>query len=114
MSHQVKNIYPRPGDPMPMITDIESAPVPSGEELLHSEWYGTADVPEPIFPPIASYFVVLASDAAVTLPAAEAALLTRIAEVAASYAQTHNHDNQSELFRLANEWRIEWKHKPRT
>ena len=73
-----------------VITDIESAPVPAGEELLH---YG--------------YNVV-------TLPAAEAALLTRIAEVAASYAQTHNHDNRSELFRLAGEWRREWKHKPRT
>jgi len=46
---------------------------------------------------------------AVTLPAGEAALLTRIAEVAASYGHTHNHDDRSELFRLAREWRQEWR-----
>ena len=82
----------------PLPTDIESAPVPAGEELLH---YG--------------YNVV-------TLPAAEAALLTRIAEVAGELRNPEPEtkmtlvrlDRLYELTKLTNEWRIEWKHKPRT
>ena len=65
----------------PLPTDIKSAPVPAGEELLHYEYN------------------------VVTLPAAEAALLTRIAEVAVEYSISHNYDKRKELFRLAKEWR---------
>ena len=82
----------------PLPTDIESAPVPAGEELLH---YG--------------YNVG-------TRPAAEAALLTRIAEVAGELRNPEPEtkmtlvrlDRLYELTKLTNEWRIEWKHKPRT
>ena len=61
--------------------DTASAPVPAEEEQLHSE-----------------YNVVV-------LPADEAALLVRIAEVAVEYSISHNYDKRSELFRLAKEWR---------
>ena len=82
--------------------EVGTGPVPAEEEELRLKWYGTEDIPELIFPPTASYPVVV-------LPAGEAALLTRIAEVAASYGHTHNHDDRSELFRLAREWRQEWR-----
>ena len=73
----------------------KSAPVPAGEELLH---YGHN---------------------VVTLPAAEAALLTRIAEVAGELRNPEPEtkmtlvrlDRLYELTKLTNEWRIEWKHK---
>ena len=73
---------------VPLANDIESAPVPASKELLHSGY--------------------------VTLPAAEVALLTRIAEVAAQYSRKHLPVYRLELFRLANEWRIEWKNKHHT
>ena len=41
----------------------------------------------------------------VVLPAGEAALLVRIAEVAVEYSISHNYDKRKELFRLAKEWR---------
>ena len=68
-------------------TNIESALVPASEELLHSRY--------------------------VTLPAAEVALLTRIAEVAARYSQKHLFVYRLELFQLANEWRKEWQNSER-
>jgi len=80
------------------MNNTASAPVPAEEEELRLKWYGTADIPELTFPPIASYPVV-------TLPAGEAALLTRIAEVAVEYSISHNYDKRKELFRLAKEWR---------
>src|SRR3989337_232004 len=99
------------------MNNAASAPVPAEEEELRLKWYGTADIPELTFPPIASYPVITLRVSeetltatfppivVVTLPAGEAALLTRIAEVAVEYSISHNYDKRKELFRLAKEWR---------
>ena len=50
----------------------------------------------------------------VTLPAGEAALLVRIAEVASEYERYRTWTAESELFRLAKEWRQEWRNKRNT
>src|SRR3990170_5284498 len=75
-----------------------------------------------LFPAVAP--VVLASQQdAVTLPAdfavsaqsnGEAALLVRIAEVASEYERYRTWTARNELFRLAKEWRQEWRHKRHT
>ena len=67
--------------------------------------YPISDIPAVTLP---------AGEASVTMAAGEAAILTRIAEFAASYGHTHNHDDRSELFRLAREWRQEWRNKRNT
>ena len=89
---------------------------------LHSEWHGilmtgshgTADVPEPAFPPTALY-------PAITLPAGEASLLTRIAEVAEELTFPEKEKSMKkhmsewyELVSLVSEWRREWRHKRNT
>ena len=48
---------------------------------------------------------------AVTLPAGEAAMLVRIAEVASEYERYRTWTAESELFRLAKEWRTNWRTK---
>ena len=48
---------------------------------------------------------------AVTLPAGEAAMLVRIAEVASEYERYRTWTAESELFRLAKEWRTNWRMK---
>ena len=122
---------PDPHARMPGFPDTRSAPVPTGEELLHLEdnmetqapyvinttrypLNGTtfsylpevhgavklSDVPAPT-PPIASYPVVV-------LPAAEAEILRRIAEVATEYNRLRLWETRKELFRLAEDWRKTW------
>ena len=48
---------------------------------------------------------------AVTLPAGEAAMLVRIAEVASEYERTHDIFMRGTLFKLAREWRTNWRTK---
>ena len=50
----------------------------------------------------------------VVLPAGEAAMLVRIAEVASEYERYRTWTAESELFRLAREWRQEWRNKRHT
>ena len=63
-----------------------------------------------LFPAVAP--VVLASQQdAVTLPAGEVAMLVRIAEVASGYERYRTWTARNELFRLAKEWRTNWRIK---
>ena len=50
----------------------------------------------------------------VVLPAGEAAMLVRIAEVASEYERYRTWTARNELFRLAKEWRQEWRNKRNT
>ena len=75
-----------------------------------------------IYDTMEEFLCTLKEPSPVTLPAAEAALLTRIAEVAGELRNPEPEtkmalvrlDRLYELTKLTNEWRIEWKHKPRT
>ena len=89
--------------------EVGTGPVPAEEEELRLKWYGTEDIPELIFPPTASY-------PAVTLPAGEASLLTRIAEVAEELTFPEKEKSMKkhmsewyELVSLVSEWRQEWR-----
>ena len=74
-----------------------------------TEWHGTADAPLPD-----PHARMPGFPSMVTLPAAEAALLTRIAEMADEYSRLRLWEIRKELLRLLKQWRKEWKHKPHT
>ena len=85
--------------------------IPMTQSVLASKQDALLSVSVPDSPAVV---VLPAGEASVTMAAGEAAILTRIAEFAASYGRTHNYDDRSELFRLAREWRQEWRHKRHT